>query len=93
MIQSSLSGETCALRSISAAALAASVTSVSSAETYASDNIPARWRNFPAGMSNAASTSSDGTIREPNATAENRNTAVLSTVDIKIMRPHRALAL
>jgi hypothetical protein len=38
-------------------------------------------------MSNAASTSSDGTIREPNATAENRNTAVLSTVDIKIMRP------
>ena len=84
MIQFSFSGVIRAFRRVSLAAAAASVTSDSPAAAYASDSIPARCRSFPAGMPNAASTSSDGTIREPNATPENRSKAEFRPLNIRM---------
>src|SRR6201981_4244477 len=84
MIQFSFSGAIRAFRRLSLAAAAASVTTDSPAAAYANDSIPARCRSFPVGMPNAASTSSDGTIREPNATPENRSKAESRPLNIRM---------
>src|ERR1700745_1024838 len=84
MIQFSFSGVIRAFCRLSLAGVAGSVTSDSPAAAYANDSIPARCRSFPVGMPNAASTSSDGTIREPNATPENRSKAEFRPLNIRM---------
>ena len=92
-MQSTKAGGTPAARRQSPAALAASVTSDSLASAYASEIIPARWRNFPTGIPKAASISSDGIVLEPYATPENRRRADVGRLDMNDVRPHWALAL